>query len=210
MSKGERLERFIVNSRYKNVSQFSKASGVPYTTIKSFIERDLERASIDAVMKMAKILNITVEELIGEEVERKEVITNEYTYLPTTISAGLPLNVEAITQSEKISIADTIMGKYANHDDVFVTRIAGDSMDKVIQDGSLIVVKPINLENLNNGDMVVFSNDHDYSVKYFYRTNSKLIFKPCSTNDLHHEQHYSIDDDIIIHGKVVVYVVELD
>src|SRR5699024_1403343 len=29
MTKGERLESLILNSRYKNLSQFSKASGVP-------------------------------------------------------------------------------------------------------------------------------------------------------------------------------------
>lgn len=136
--------------------------------------------------------------------------TKQYNYLPTVISAGLPINVEGITESDKISIPDTVMGKWAGHKDIFITKINGDSMDKVMPDGSLIAVKPITLDRLRNGDMVVFSNNHEYSVKYYYRYGKKIVFKPSSNNPEHFEQHYTTDDDIQIHGKVVVYIVELD
>src|SRR5699024_567394 len=47
---------------------------------------------------------------ILEEEEKHYPIERQYTYLPTTISAVLPLNVEAITEAGKISIPDSIMG----------------------------------------------------------------------------------------------------
>src|SRR5690625_1360415 len=34
----------------------------------------------------------------------KGQVGHEYTYIPTAISAGLPINVEGITESEKISL----------------------------------------------------------------------------------------------------------
>jgi len=140
-----------------------------------------------------------------------EYNTGQYNYLPTTISAGLPLTVEAITQADKIKIPDEIMGKYAGKNDLFVTRVSGDSMNKVMADKSLIVVQSIdNLNALKNGDIVVYSNDHEYSVKHYYKDGNKLIFKPNSTNPIHYDQIYNIDDNITIHGKVVVYIVNLD
>src|SRR5690625_2525018 len=103
MSKGKRLERLIEESPYKNISQFSKVSKVPYTTIKSFIERDLHKAGVDNVFKVARTLGVSVDYLISDETdshvdkeEQKDYITNKsnrssYHYLPTSISAGLPL-----------------------------------------------------------------------------------------------------------------------
>src|SRR5699024_899695 len=176
----------------------------------SFIDRNLEKASIDSVVKMAKVLNVTVEYLISDNVEEKEHPSSHYTYLPTTISAGLPLNVEAITEAGKISIPDSIMGKWAGSKGIMVLNVNGDSMDKTIPDGSLIAVKPVELSGLKNGDIVVFSNSHEYSVKRYYKHDDKLVFRPESSNLAHYDQTYSINDDITIHGKVVVYIVELD
>lgn len=210
MGKGKRLEDMILRSRYKNINQFAKASGVPYTTIKSMIERDLHNASIDNVVKISKSLNVTVENLIGEDYKGVELSTSLYNYLPNTISAGLPLEVEGVTNADKIPIPDAIMGKWAGNNDVYISKINGDSMDKVMSDGTLIAIKPVGLDNLKNGDMVVFSKDYEYSVKYYYSQDDKLIFKPASNNPAHYDQQYNIDDNIEIHGIVVMYIVELD
>lgn len=211
MKKGERLENMIIRSKYKNVSQFSKAAGVPYTTIKSFIERDLEKASIDSVVKIAKVLNVSVEYLIGEDTEERESPSTQYTYLPTSISAGLPLNVDGVTDAEKISIPDAVMGKYAGNKDIIISKINGDSMDKLMNDGSFIAIKPIDsADSLNNGDIVVFSHNHEYSVKCFYKHDDTLVFKPYSNNPVHYDQSFSVHDGVVIHGKVVTYIVNLD
>jgi len=80
-----------------------------------------------------------------------------------------------------------------------------------MQDKSLIVVQSIdNLDLLKNGDIVVFSDDYEYSVKHYYKDNDKLVFKPNSSNPVHHDQTYNIDDKINIHGKVVLYIVNVD
>lgn len=45
----------------------SKESGVPYTTIRSMIERNLVNASIDNVLKICSVLGIKAEELDGRK-----------------------------------------------------------------------------------------------------------------------------------------------
>src|SRR5699024_11321360 len=152
---------------------------VPYTTIKSFIGRDLGKGSIDSVVKIAKVLNVSVEYLIGEDTEDRETPSTQYTYLPPAIGAGLPLNVDGVTDAEKISIPDAVMGKYAGNKDIIISKINGDSMDKLMNDGSFIAIKPIDsADSLNNGDIVVFSHNHEYSVKCFYKHDDTLVFKP--------------------------------
>lgn len=162
------------------------------------------------VQKIADYFGIKKSDLIEDKTERTTKISSGYAYLPTAISAGLPFNVDGVTNADKIDIPDSLMGKYAGNKSIVFSRICGDSMDKVISDGSLIAIKSVPLESLKNGDMVVFSTNYDYSVKYFYKTADKLIFKPASTNEAHHEQHYDLDANIQIHGKVVLYIVELD
>lgn len=148
---------------------------------------------------------------VVKEEKGKYNVRNEYHYLPTSISAGLPLDVETITESETIQVPDSIMGKWAGNKDIFISKINGDSMNRIMPDGSLIAIKKVdNVEILKDGDMVVFSHNHEYSVKFLYKTPEKLIFKPASNNPAHYDQTYSINDGVQIHGKVVLYIVELD
>src|SRR5699024_6307707 len=120
-----------------------------------------------------------------------------------------PLTVDGITEASKISISDEVLGKYANDRDIFFVRANGDSMNNLFEDGSLLAIKPVTLDNLKNGDIVVYSSHGEYSVKCFYKTPTNIIFKPNSTNKEHHEHHYSQDDEIKIYGKVVTYIVNV-
>lgn len=60
LRRGEFLTKLITDKGY-TIMSLSKRSGVPYTTIRSMIERDLTNASIDNVIKISKVLGISVE-----------------------------------------------------------------------------------------------------------------------------------------------------
>lgn len=200
----------LMNEFNVNQVELSKIAGVSESTVGKWVLKK-STPRMGAIQKISDHFNIPKSYILKEdEKEYFKTPAQNYNYLPTAISAGLPLNVDSITEAEIISIPDAIMGKWAGHKDIFITKINGDSMDRVMPDGSLIAVKPITLDRLRNGDMVVFSNNHEYSVKYYYRHGKKIVFKPSSNNPEHFEQHYTTDDDIQIHGKVVVYIVELD
>jgi len=179
-------------------------------TVYRYESDEVEGLALDTILNLAKALNTDPAYLMGWSDEEPTNLITEYDYYNTNISAGLPVNVDGITHCETISIPDTVMGKHAGNKNTFILRVNGDSMNKIIPDGSLIAVKPIPLETLKNGDMVVFSDEHKYSVKSYFKTSDTLIFKPNSTNNDHHDQTYKLDTDITIHGKVVLYIVELD
>jgi transcriptional regulator with XRE-family HTH domain len=62
MERGEFLTKIMEEKGY-NAMSLSKASGVPYTTIRSMIERNLNNASVDNVIKICQVLEISVESL---------------------------------------------------------------------------------------------------------------------------------------------------
>jgi len=179
-------------------------------TVYRYESDEVEGLALDTILNLAKALNTDPAYLMGWSDEGPTDLITEYDYYNTNISAGLPFNIDAITHCETISIPDAVMGKHAGNKNIFILRINGDSMNKIIPDGSLIAVKPTPLETLKNGDMVVFSEEHKYSVKSYFKTSDTLIFKPNSTNNDHHDQTYKLDTDITIHGKVILYIVELD
>ncbi|MDT2294903.1 S24 family peptidase [Paenibacillus larvae] len=115
---------------------------------------------------------------------------------------------------ETITLPDAMMGKWAGSEDIYIMRVNGESMNKVIPHNSLIVVKDVELSELKNGDIVVYSNGNEYSVKHFYKdeVNNRVIFRPDSTDPSFTDYLVSYEDttEIKIHGKVVMYVVDSD
>lgn len=148
---------------------------------------------------------------ILEENTTGHLPTSKYNHFDTPIAAGLPNYVDAITTADTIEIPDSIMGKHAGQSDIFITKVNGESMNRVIPNHSLIAVKPISLNNIKAGDVVVYSDNGDYSVKRIYKDGDKVIFRPDSHSDAFYDYITSVDNEnLIIHGKVVVYIVELD
>jgi len=107
-----------------------------------------------------------------------------------------------------------MLGKYANRKDLFVLKVNGESMNKVIPNGSYVVCKPIEIEELKEDDIVIFSHDNEYSMKRFRRDeeNHLLIFSPESTDRKYHDIviPYDTMNDLKIYAKVIWYAVTLD
>ena len=204
---GSRI-RDIRKKRKLTQKELGEMIGVKHNTISSY-EKGTNEPEQNILFKLADSLNVSINDFFPYSEKLEVSQSNEYPYYPTSISAGLPLTVDG-TDATTISISDEVMGKYKNDKSVFFARINGDSMNNIMDDGTLIAIKPTPIETLQNGDIVVFSTEHEYSVKHIYKTPQAIIFKPNSTNDCHHEQHFSYDDEITIHGKVITYIINLD
>lgn len=226
MKRAKLIEQ-LIDSKWKSRRSFAEEIGIPPTTLQSILQRGAGKASVDNVIKVCKGLGITVEQLevmakveghkpVVDNVsfinEKRSVYGNEshYDLIPIPVSAGELSTIEAIAP-EQISVPDLIMGKYAGNEDVFFVRVNGDSMNKVIPHESLIAVKRVNLDALQDDDIVVFSNDYEYSVKRYYDdiANKRLVFGAESTDRsfIDHIVPYEECENLVIHGKVVLYIV---
>ena len=176
----------------------------------------------DKFVELAEKANAAGMTLNRTKTDRGNIMTvlssdiQEYNFFDTSVAAGIPSSVEAFDQDhiEQIAIPDYAMGKYAGYQDVFFTKINGDSMNNVIPDGSLIAVKKIeSCDELKDEDIVVFSNDNEFSVKRYIndQQNNRIIFRPDSSNISFTDIVVNYDDTkyVQIYGKVVVYIVQL-
>lgn len=62
MEKAKVLKR-LIEATGLSVKAFSEKAGVPYTTLRSVLERGLDNTSVGNAIKVCKALNITIEEL---------------------------------------------------------------------------------------------------------------------------------------------------
>ncbi len=214
MNIGQRIKK-ARESKGKTLLEVANNLGVTEATVQRYESGNIKNLKLDTISEIAMFLKVSPAYLMGWK-DSTEDFTREsnYTYYPVSISAGSPFNVDGITKAEEITIPDAVMGKWAGSEDICIMRVNGDSMNKVIPDQSLIAVKEIDTHSLKSDDIVVFSNDNDYSVKRFFddEVNEKFIFSPESTDRSFTD--YTVDyrdaQDLKIHGKVVLYIVEMD
>lgn len=211
MSVGERIKR-----RRKQLKMSADELGVKIgknrATIYRYESSEIENLSIELIPSLASALNVSPAYLMGWEQIEPSQMSTDYRYFPEIkISAGLPICVESVEESEVITIPDELLGKYAGNKDIFFMKVNGESMNKVIPHDSLIAIKSVSVNDLKNGDIVVYSNGYDYSVKVFYEVGDKFIFRPNSTDPTFTDYIMSKnDEDLRLHGKVVTYIVNLD
>lgn len=166
--------------------------------------------------KLANLYNISISELTGEKNDTVEMLgqavtMNKYPYIDDYVSAGSPVNIEGMKDVPNIYVPDELLGSYAGSKRLFFLKVNGESMNKIIPNGSTIgVISYDSINDIKNGDIVVYSTkDGGYAVKYFYKKEDKLIFKPSSTFDCYYDLVFNIEDNIQIIGKVVIYSVML-
>jgi len=178
-------------------------------------EKGERQANQDVLFQLSNIFNVSIDDFFPNNKEKIQLSSN-YNYYPVSISAGLPLNVDGITNNdvEKINIPDSIMKNHAGSKNIFFTKVNGESMNNVLPNGSLIAVKQVPFSSLHDGDIVVFSCNHEYSVKRIYNdaNNKRFVFKPDSTDMrfIDNVVTYEEAKDLKLYGKVVLYIVNLD
>lgn len=214
----------ILEIKKINQKELSELSGIRASSISDWINNKYE-AKQDKIYMLSKALDVSPAWLMGFDVDidnhKKNEVTfigranvmKTYRYIDDKASAGQPIPIDGKQHYSSLSVPDSMLGKYANEDILFM-HIVGDSMDKVIPDGSLIGILEFNSNlDIKNGDIVVFNNNYNYSVKRYYKDENKnrIIFKPESENPIYTDIIYDLEyENVNIIGKVIMYNVTLD
>ncbi len=131
----------------------------------------------------------------------KDITGKEYTErtieipLVGSVACGVPLlaeeNIEAM-----IPVSQKIARPGATY---FILRADGDSMNKIIKDGDLAIVRqqPV----AENGQLVVALIDDKATLKEYYKTTDHVILRPRSTKKEYRD--IILDSEFFIQGVVV-------
>ncbi|MEG6531610.1 XRE family transcriptional regulator [Lacticaseibacillus paracasei] len=207
----------LMDSRGENLTELSNRIDVAYSTVSDWLHANKMPRS-GSLQIIADHYGVNISDLTSNHKQSKASGMGTYKYVPAGISAGTLCNVDPLTPDdvETIQLPDSVMGRYAGDSSILMMHVNGESMNQTIPDGSLIAVKQYNdIQDLKDGDIVVFADDGDYAVKYFYNDRQKQIvtFIPDSTDKRFSPIMYTYEDleeeNINIIGKVVVYTVVL-
>lgn len=202
------------------LKEVSARLGVAESTVQRYESGNISNVSIETLKKIAEILSVSPAVLLGWDTQ-VEVIANlethRHRFLDASISAGTPLTFNGVNSLPLVSIPDIFLGKYAANKNIVIMKVNGDSMDKIIPNGSYIAVKTnIDPLSVSNGDIVVANvegADNGYTIKHIYKddTNNRIVLRPNSTNPIYTDIIISSTEfqRLYIVGKVVAYNVLL-
>lgn len=235
----------LIEEQGLTVKSFAEKNNIPYTTLRSTLERGINKSSVDVVIKIADGLNLSIDALADNRIERARLVQDlmlvsennekysnslkrriyfdkdlfdiysikqsKYPFVPCSVSAGMPLEIEGYQELPSITLPKSFLGKYSEREDLVIMSVNGDSMDKIIPDRSYIaLITNIELSEIHDGDIVVFKYENDFSLKHFFDLGDEVLFRPNSTNIHHQDIRLIKDNNLQIIGKVVMYNIVLD
>ncbi|WP_025024694.1 XRE family transcriptional regulator [Companilactobacillus nodensis] len=224
MRNNDEIVNILTTARKKkkiSISELARMTGVAKSSLSRY-ENKSRQFPLDQVSNFSKALSLSPEFVLGfndneDEIDNNSISkSNNYNYFDTGISAGMLMEVDPFTKDDvqQITLSDVIMGKYAGDQDIIVSHVNGESMNRILPDKSLIAIKKFHtIDDLRDGDIVVFQDGGDMSVKRFYfDDNSRIVtFSPDSYDSSFRPINYRYEDfgNVRIVGKVVVYTVEI-
>ncbi|WP_455257692.1 helix-turn-helix domain-containing protein [Peptoniphilus asaccharolyticus] len=189
-----------------------------YTTIQKW-ESGVSEPPLSKTHELANIFDVSINKLVNSDLEVSEdeidltekgkddiqINVKNVPFIPDPVAAGIPDTIEGYSELPTIPIAREFLGKYANRKDLIIMRVNGESMNRIIPNGSYIgLITNIKIENLKDGDLVVFSQEYNYSLKHYYDLGNEILFKPNSTNLSFREIRCKKDERLKIVGKVIM------
>lgn len=215
---GERIKQARLNIGFSQEELAFKVGFASRSSVSKIEkgERDIPRLKL---IEIARALNVSIGQLLdtSEVIPITNIDSHMHYFLNASISAGYPFTVDGVSSLPLVSIPDVFLGKYATNKNIVVMKVNGDSMNKIIPNGSFIAVKTnIDVLSVSNGDIVVANVDgaeNGYTIKHIYKDaiNNRVILRPNSTNLAYTDIVITLTDTqrLYIVGKVVAYNVLL-
>ena len=193
-----------IKSRRKELNltleQVGDLVGVGKSTVRKWETGDIENMKRDKIVKLAKALRVSPSYIMGIEEEQPQLETLPVKKIPVVskISAGLPI----YSEENLIDYIYFATNKLNSDKEEFGLKVSGDSMDKIFQDGDIVVVEKDSI--VENGQLgVVMINGYNATVKRIRYKGDQVILIPESNNTNHYPQVYGKDDEVKIIGRVV-------
>ena len=171
----------LINKTGLNMKAFSQKAGLPYSTLRSMLERGVENASVNNVIKVCSTLNITIEELYEMEEESSNSISKEEKILLENFKK---LNDQGKKEANKRVAELTEINKYTDiisttnnnvielkakqDDEIFIPYKSLDEAGKTIAahdddltDEEKALADKILLDYINNQRLKEFNKQHN-------------------------------------------------
>ncbi|WP_170042442.1 LexA family protein [Enteroscipio rubneri] len=210
------IENLKALMSFENVSQaeIARRSSIEKQTVSSWM-RGVSFPSARNIKSLTEAFGLTTDDLLSNECglasrRGKERPIREYEYAVMStmapvygrIAAGDPL--EMMVDHDEVAYLHPDVAQ--RHPDGFFLTVSGDSMDKIMPDGSLAFVDP--RAAVANGDVAAITvNGDDATIKRIFFAGDTVVLHPESSNPAHRDRAIDSNDPdapaVRIIGKVV-------
>ena len=205
----ENLKKLLKEFRI-NQNELAKIAGVTESAAGKWI-LGKSTPRMGAIQKIADHFNLPKSYILEERSKKMPEIRLTKMPLFGSIAAGVLATVDGVTKEniEFLAMPQQFLGKYSTCSKLFAMIVNGESMNKVIKDGSVIVAKPLEIDQYKNGDIVIFSYNNEYSLKRYAPDELEgfVLFKSESDDPSFKDIPVpkSELDSLKLYGKVVYY-----
>lgn len=189
----EEILKKIIEEKYQNVKAFSEKINIPYTTVRSILERGLLNAKVENVIRIADELNMRAEDMLLLS-EKENLNKDLYFYFEkltkdsklkvinfakskldeqNTISDNIvpfptTLNLDAIVSAGTGEWQDDNFKEEIEYDGTipshdYVVRVNGDSMQPLFEDNQILFVRKTS--DVRDGQIIVCMLNNETYVK---------------------------------------------
>lgn len=201
----------IIKKRRKELGltlkQVAEKLGVSESLISRYESNDVKNMGIDKIIPLAKVLDTTPAFLMGWETKKEkeniniDTATSDYMMIPLYSSISAGYGASDVDFIEMIPV----FGLRKNGTEYFAVKVAGDSMEPKIPNGSTIIIKKdIAIEN---GEIGAFCLNEENFVKQKKMIKDKLVLH--SFNLAYDDKLVGEFDDYKEYGKVVKVMIDL-
>lgn len=233
----DKLKQLIL-SRYSSVKSFAEENGMPYSTVRSILERGIMNANVENAIKICSALGIRPEifsPLLGTPDSHPEILTiynqleepkqekvldyakeqleeqnsskivsifdksQDDDYI-TDYVEGLVAAGHGTFQEDNLHMEVKLRAEDVPEDYDTIAKVAGDSMEPMIEDNDLLFIKVANQVDIN--DIGIFQINGKNFVKKLKRDYNGGWYLQ-SLNNSYEEIHLTENDDIRTIGEVV-------
>lgn len=222
----EEVLKKIIEEKYQNVKAFSEKINIPYTTVRSILERGLLNAKVENVIRIADELNMRAEDMLL--LSEKENLNKDLYFYFEKLTKDSKLKVIDFAKSkldEQNTISDNIVpfpttlnldavvaaGTGEWQDDNFkeeieydgqipnhdyVVRVNGDSMLPLFEDNQILFIRKTH--EVRDGQIIVCMLNNETYVKKIM--GNRLV----SLNKKYDDIQINEYDDFSVVGVVVL------
>lgn len=192
------------------VREIGEAIGVKSTSLVSYYLKQLEERGLitrEASKSRAILLTQASDspESIPVQIDDINVISVPFLGY---IAAGLPINVDALPESELDAIQINRALFKREFSDLYALEVQGNSMiDALINDGDMVILQ--HQQTIDNGQMaaVWLKSREETTLKKVYREGKQIRLQPANPTM---KPIYVPANDVEIQGKVVLVIRRLD
>lgn len=194
----------------KGISQleFAKKINLTQQSVSAY-EKGIREPSLDILKTIADFFGVSTDYILGKSDVRNPIKN----IIPATKLLSIPI-VGRVPAGEPLLASENIEGYLpidpsmygiTNPDDFFFLRVVGDSMNKVVKNGSYVLIRK--QDYAEDGDVVVaiVNGDEEATLKRFKELgNGFVALKPESYSDEFVDRIISLKDtNFKILGKVI-------